>query len=278
MEVMIAMFLALLLSGSEPKVGVVYSTPEPGTELKLDFYAPAKPIREPVPLVVVIHGGAWMTGKREDMTPFCLELTKRGLAAATVQYRLAPKFKWPAMLDDVQTAVRFLRKNAQEYGIDANRIAAMGASAGGHLALFLGATDTRDTNPKEFKGISSRVSAVFNVFGPVDMLNDFPPTLDGLYMLVIGKKREEAEDEIRRASPLYAIDGTMVPVFTVHGDKDALVPVRQASRLDEKLKQVKREHTMRIVPNMGHEVPTADPERMKPFYEGLDWLVKQLSR
>jgi len=269
---------AVLVADADPMLDVVYAKPAPDTEVKMDIYQPEKAIRQPAPCVVVIHGGAWMSGKRQDMAAFCTELAKRGVAAATVQYRLAPKFKWPAMLDDVQTAVRYLRSNAAKYSIDPKRIGAMGASAGGHLALFLGARETRDPKPTEYASTSSRVQAVFNIFGAVDMLNDFPNTLDGLYLMVLGKKREDAQEEIRGASPITSIDASMCPVFTVHGDKDPLVPVKQANRLDDKLKELKRPHELRIVPGMGHEVPIADAEKMKNFNDGLDWLIKELSR
>lgn len=275
---MTSLLLAAVLATTDPMLDVVYSKPAPETELKMDIYRPEKAIRQPSPCVVVIHGGAWMSGKRQDMTAFCTELAKRGVVAATVQYRLAPKFKWPAMLDDVQTAVRYLRANAAKYEIDPNRIGAMGASAGGHLSLFLGARETRDPKPTEFASTSSRVRAVFNIFGPVDMLNDFPSTLDGLYLIVLGKQRVDAAEEIRSASPYYCLDASMCPVFTIHGDQDPLVPVKQANRLDEKLKELKRPHELRIIAGMAHEVPLKDAAKMKNFNDGLDWLIKELNR
>lgn len=277
MSVMLAYFaLAIFGFGAKVETDIVYAKVG-GVDLMMDVYHPAVAAENgKSPAVVVIHGGAWMGGKRQDMAELCQAIAKKGMLAATVQYRLAPRFKWPAMWDDTQTAVRYLRANAEKFGIDPKRIGATGASAGGHLSLMLGSTDTRDPDAEHFKGVSSRVKAVLNLFGPTDMSQDYPPQMDLLFMQVLGKPRAQAAEEIRQASPVTHIKKDAAPVFTIHGSADPLVPVVQARRLDEALKKAGVPHVQHIIEGMGHEIAKSKPEAMKAMEAGIDWLAASL--
>ncbi|MBS1705778.1 MAG: alpha/beta hydrolase [Armatimonadetes bacterium] len=248
-----------------------------GKELKMDIFQPeAKPVAMR-PAIIVIHGGAWMAGDRKDMHALAREFAKKGFFAASVQYRLAPMFKYPTMIDDVQTAVRFLRANAGKYSLDKNRFAATGASAGGHLSLLLGFTDTRDPKPTAFPKESSKVQVVLNIFGPTDMRRDFPSSLDPLYFALLGKKRSEAAREIELASPLYYVNSSVAPVFTIHGESDPLVPVIQAKILDEALAKVKVDHKTVLIPNMGHALPIERKEVLDALTQGIQFVCDKLN-
>lgn len=266
---------SLLLSGPKIDTDVTYAKLA-DVELKMDIYHPEPAPIKPTGAVVVIHGGGWMGGKRQDMDRLCQEIAKRGLLAATVQYRLAPKYKWPAMLDDVQTAVRFLRTNATKYHIDPKRIGAGGASAGGHLSLLLGSMETFDSKPAHFPGVSSKVGAVFNIFGPTDLSQDFAPGWEMLFTAVTGKPKSEIPETVKQFSPVTHITKLSAPVFTVHGSKDPLVPVIQSKRLEDALKAVGVSCTTRVIEGMGHEVAMTNPDCVKAMEEGLGWLVKTL--
>lgn len=271
-------FLAysLLLTGPKIDADITYAKLS-DIELKMDIYHPEpKPVK-PAGAVVVIHGGGWMGGKRQDMDRLCQEIAKRGLVAATVQYRLAPKYKWPAMIDDAQTAVRFLRANATKYNIDPKRIGAAGASAGGHLSLLLGSRETNDPKPTLFANQSSRVGAVFNIFGPTDLTQDFAAGWEILFASLTGKKKEEFPPIIKDFSPVTHITKKSAPVFTVHGSKDPLVPVIQSKRLENALKAVGVPCTTRVIEGMGHEVALTNPDCVRAMEEALAWLVKTLN-
>ena len=243
-----------------------------GEQLKFDFYRPVKTDDGPSALVVVIHGGAWMSGKRQDMDALCQAIAKEGMAAATVSYRLAPKHRWPAMLEDVQAAVRFFRANAAEFAVDPDRIGAAGGSAGGHLALLLGFTDAPAA------GTSSRVQAVFNIFGPTDLSQDFDPQIaDQVAFAVIGKKYADAGEEVRKFSPLSYVGKESSPVFTIHGSEDKLVPVKQAERLREALKEAGVESETVIVEGMGHAVDMTKPGVPQAMESGVKFLKKRLA-
>lgn len=248
-----------------------------GESLRMDLYHPSRKDAASLPAVVVIHGGAWMAGKRQDMADLCKSIAENGMVAATVSYRLAPRHLWPAMLDDVQTAVRFLRHRSKQFGIDASRIGAAGASAGGHLAVFLGVRDTRDPSPKLYPNYSSRVQAVFNIFGPMDLASsDFPPTLDPAFVLVLGKARKDAAREIRDASPINFVDRRSAPVFIYQGLSDPLVPPSQSRLLESKYRQLGLTVEARYLAGIGHEVKLDDPASRGAVLDGIRFLARHL--
>lgn len=272
---MLSLIASIVLAPPAIERDVVYARVGEDT-LMMDVFRPGEGTGRPVPAVVVIHGGAWISGKRQDMDALAQMLANQGVLAATVSYRLAPKHKWPAMLDDVQTAVRFLRKESKRFNIDPAKMGAAGASAGGHLSLLLGYRDTRDPKPALHPGPSSKVQAVLNLFGPTDMSRDFGAMYDPLYMTLLGKPRKDAAVEIRDASPVTFIDAKSAPTFTFHGDKDVVVPVAQARWLDEKLAAAKVERETVIVEGIGHEVPMDKPAVAAALKRGVQFLLRHL--
>jgi acetyl esterase/lipase len=267
---------AAMLSQTAPQLDIVYREVG-GRELKLDYYPAVTTGVAPPPLVVVLHGGAWITGKRQDMAAMCMALSRQGMAAATVQYRLAPTSKWPSQIDDAQAAVRHLRKNAAKYRFNADRVGAAGFSAGAHLALLLGSMETRDkTGPDQDQ--SSRVKAVLNIYGPTDLMADFEPFLAGMIaQQLVGKPIDQAEPEIRSFSPVNVITKDSAPMFTIHGTADRVVPFAQAGRLDGVAKKLGVEHKFRAISNFGHEDPSGNPKALEALMEGIGWLMERLS-
>lgn len=265
----------LFLAQPVPQLDITFKTVK-GQELKADFY-PAKSAEAGArPFVVVIHGGAWIQGKRQDMAEFCQALSTEGFSSATVQYRLAkPDSLWPSQLEDVQDAVRYFRGNAAKYDIRPERIGAIGASAGGHLALLLGMKDAPVGTPP----ISSKVQAVVNLFGPTDLTQDFQPVLVQLIARqVLGKAPADAGEAMRQFSPVVQANKDSAPVFTIHGTADPLVPVIQASRLDEALKKVGVEHVLRLIQDLGHEDPHLKPGGKEALAEAVSFLNKHLRK
>ena len=275
---MLASALALLALAPTVQTDVVYRTVA-GQPMKMDIYRPASATGVRLPAVVVIHGGAWVSGARDDSgtTGLAQAIAQNGLVAASVSYRLAPKHRWPAMLEDVQAAVRFLRANSARFGIDPDRIGAAGASAGGHLSLMLGMRDSVERNTRDHPSVSSRVTAVFNLFGPTDMTQDFAPVLrDTIGMQVVGKRFADAPDIARDMSPVNFINARTAPVFTVHGTVDMIVPVEQARRLDRAMRQAGREHRMVIVEGMGHAPDRNNPTHVAALAQAIQFLREEL--
>ncbi|MCA1596841.1 MAG: alpha/beta hydrolase, partial [Chloroflexi bacterium] len=140
-----------------------------GQKLLLDVYVPWGPSMDR-PAILFIHGGSWMGGDKGDYHSFALKMASRGYVGFAVNYRLANKWgnKWPAQIDDVQRAVRWVRAHARQYGVDPDRVGAIGESAGGHLVAMLGVTDTWNNSDPALAGYSSRVNCVVDLFGPTD--------------------------------------------------------------------------------------------------------------
>jgi dipeptidyl aminopeptidase/acylaminoacyl peptidase len=121
------------------------------------------------------------------------------------------------------------------------------------------------------------VSAVFNIFGPTDMRRDYPASLDGMFELVLGQRKAEAAETLRLASPVDWITKDDAPVFTLHGEKDPLVPVAQARWLKENLDKAGVRNEMVIVPAMVHSINVQDQVQMKAIADGTAWLKKMLA-
>ncbi len=229
----------------------------------LDLYLPAKrPDNKPLPLVIFIHGGAWREGNKRDGAGIVSQLAATGnYAGACIAYRFSQEKPWPAQIHDCKAAVRFLRSNAKEFGLDPDHFAVSGMSAGGHLALLIGLDGDSRTLEGEEGGApkeSSKVSCVLNWFGPVDFLTmDWPARLrktpnDNPLDELLGKPAAENPDLARAASPFSYITAGDPPVFTAHGTADPLVPYKQALKLDEGLKSAKVPGYLTTMEGAGH--------------------------
>jgi acetyl esterase/lipase len=210
-----------------------------GQKLLLDLYLPAENGSHPRPAIVLIHGGGWVDFDKSTMSRMANFLAQAGFVAASVDYRLlrGNENRWPAQLDDVQRAVRWLRANAGKYNIDPNHIGAFGHSAGAQLAALLGMEDTRDNSDPALAKYSSRVQAVVDVSGPTDFLKDHDPDGDAFLAVFFGGSYDKVPDVWRDASPVSHVAKSDAPFLIVHGTQDQSVPIAQAQELCDKLKQ-----------------------------------------
>jgi len=212
-----------------------------GEKLLLDIYEPSESSSRPRPAVVLIHGGGWISFDKSTMRGMGNFLARSGYDAVSVDYRLfhGSENRWPAQLDDVQRAVRWLRANASKYNIDANRIGSFGHSSGAQLAALLGMEDTRDNSDPTLAKYSSRVQAVVDVSGPSDFLTNHDPDGDAFLASFLGGDFTKLADVWRSASPVYHVDKSNAPFLIVHGTNDQDVSIAQAQELYDKLHQAK---------------------------------------
>ena len=201
-----------------------------GEDLKLSIARP-RDAAGPLPCIVFIHGGGWAAGSKDGHAPQTVEVARKGYVGATVGYRFAPKHIFPAQVEDVKCSIRFLRANAEKYGIDKDRIGAVGFSAGAHLSMMLGAMDKADGlegeggNPEQ----PSKVNAVVSWFGPTDLgTKDWPDASRKLVEQFVGGTQAEKADACRRASPVTYVNAGDAPMLLIQGTKDRLVPYSQA--------------------------------------------------
>lgn len=206
---------------------VRYGTAE-GESLLLDVARP-KGGTGPYPAIVCIHGGGWRGGDKISFRPLIHLLAQRGYVAISVRYRFAPAHPFPAQIEDVKNAVRFLRANADQWDVDPDRIGAMGGSAGGHLALLLGTTEESDGfEGQGNEGYSSAVQAVASLVGPTDLTATFPPSVQQMLRDLVGGDDREA---LRSASPMNHLSAEDAPVLLIYGTADPLVPYSQATAM-----------------------------------------------
>lgn len=225
--------------------------------LYLDLVLPESPLPRRRPAVVFFHGGGWEAGTKEEvMTPWYGPLlAAHGFVVASVGYRLSQVSKFPAQLHDAKAAVRWLRAQATDYNIDPDRIGALGASAGAHLAALLGVTGDVDAleGPCGSDGFSSRVQAVAAFCCPSDFLrwrfrDDSPITR------LFGGPRTEREDLMRLGSPALHVRPGAPPFLLVHGTEDETVPFEQGKVLAAALEHVDAEVALHVVPGAYHNL------------------------
>ncbi|MCX7603941.1 MAG: alpha/beta hydrolase [Bryobacteraceae bacterium] len=244
---------------------LVYAQPG-GRPLHLDLYLPEQGAR-PLPVVVWIYGGAWRAGSKDDgQTRGALWLTEHGYAVAAFNYRLSQTAKFPAQIHDAKAAVRWLRRHADEYGLDPQRIAAWGASAGGHLAALLGVTAgvPELEGPEYDPRIPARVQAVIDFYGPTDFLQMDAHALpggmkhdpaDSPESQLIGGPIQENPEKVRRANPAAYVTPDAAPFLILHGERDPLVPVHQSELLFEALKKAGVPVVFHKIAGAGHGGP-----------------------
>jgi acetyl esterase/lipase len=215
---------------------VFYSSTDPA--LRLDVYKPAGPATAPRPAVVLIHGGGWTSFDKSTMRGMGDFLARHNYVAFAVDYHLFQDGKnpWPAQLNDVQRAVRWVRANAAQYNIDPNRIGAFGHSAGAQLAALLGMEDTRDNSDPALAIYSSRVQAVVDVSGPTDFTAMHDPDGTAFLTKFLAADYAKHPDVWRSASPAFHVAKTDAPFLILHGTQDESVPIAQSQELYEKLK------------------------------------------
>jgi acetyl esterase/lipase len=240
---------------------IVYGTGG-GKDLKLNLARPEQ-TNGLVPGIVYVHGGGWIGGDRKLKQGDIEDAARRGYVAVTVAYRLSdpdasgkPRNPFPAQIEDVKCAIRWLRANAAKYHVDPDHIGVTGDSAGGHLSLLAGVTGSAS----ELEGngghpdTSSKVQAVVNYFGPTDMarLHKISKRAAGVIENVLGGPPEKVPDVYKAASPVTYVSKDDPPILTIHGTADPIVPVEQAHEFDEAMKKVGGSHTMMLIQGAQH--------------------------
>lgn len=251
---------------------IVYCTGG-GQDLKMDTYTPLDGSKALKPVVIFIHGGGWRTGDKLaiDLLPEKAVLIERGYFVAAINYRLAPENKWPAFMEDAKCAVRHIRANAASYGIDPNRIAVFGASAGAHIALMLGLAGPEAglEGNGGYAGVSSQVKAVVSYFGPTDLTQSyfFHNQNDDPMPRVFGYRTGDpaAIPTLQQASPISYVGPQSPAIAFFHGDKDSTVPWSESQNLFNALEKVGVPTEFRLVKNAAHGlIPSPITADMSP--------------
>ncbi|WP_421681673.1 alpha/beta hydrolase [Stutzerimonas urumqiensis] len=264
------------------RIDILRDLPYAGTDnprQQLDLYRPRDRSEAALPVLIYLHGGAWWQGDKGAGAAHLPRFVASGdFAGVSVGYRLTDEASWPAQLHDAKAAVRWVKANADRYGLDAQRIAVWGHSAGAHLALMLGLTGDEPTlagslGPHDAFG--TEVQAVLNFYGIVAIpalagqpgygTRDSP---DGPEARLLGAPVVEVPALARAASPISWISANDPPVLTFHGTEDAAVPYQQAVRLDRALRKAGVPSYFITVPDAGHgDFPDGVLERTRQFLD-----------
>jgi acetyl esterase/lipase len=208
-----------------------------GEPLRYDHYRPLGGAG-PAPCVIVVHGGGWHAGDPSQAAGNALHFARRGIATVSVSYRLAPRHRFPAQLDDVRRGIRHVRAHAAELGVDADRLALLGLSAGAHLAvlahLVRDVPELRPDLPAELADVGEDVRAVVAHYGPYDLARRKPNPLWDPVADLLGERAGEPA-WVRLASPQHHAAGASVPIQLVHGTRDEIVSYKESVRMHEAL-------------------------------------------
>jgi len=248
------------------KTNIPYGS-EPARQ-NFDLILPAQKNSQPFPLVIWIHGGAWMLGIKEwDNVKY---LVKHGYAIASVDYRFSTESPFPAQIQDCNAAMNFILAHAADYGVSAENFVVGGGSAGGHLALLLGLA----RNERNFGADSSiKPLAILDFFGPTDfnaMQSDLEAnhSTKGIELFqdavpkLLGGPLDRVTDKAKTASPITYVRADNPPVLILQGGKDDLVPVAQSARLHETLDKAGVKNQLIVVDAAGHDGPLFSTPQM----------------
>lgn len=270
-DLVVVVFVATSVARAKDDVKVERSIvfAEVGTsKLRADVYHPRGD--GPFPGVLVIHGGAWISGDKSHMDFICRRLAAKGYVAATVNYRLAPKHRCPAQIEDCEEALRWFHRKAEDYKIDPARVATFGYSAGAHLSLMLA---VRPVMGDDGKTPLPPVKAVVAGGAPCDFR--IIPKNSGMLAFWFGGTRAQKEQLYCDASPAAFFSESTPPVFFYNGDEDDLVDIREVRVAHRALEKLGVDTALHVIPGGGHIGVFFSPA---PVGEAIKFLDARLKK
>ena len=244
-----------------------------GTRLMLDAHIPDG--TGPFPTAILVHGGGWVAGDKQQYITYIFQpLTEANFAWFSINYRLAPQFKFPADTDDVAAAIRWVKANAARYKVDPQRIALIGESAGGHLVSYVGAQSDPSTG----------VAAVVSMYGIHDFITAsiawHPIPEEILKLFGISEVDAQSAPILVKASPVVYIRKDMAPYLLMHGSKDEDVPYEQSVEMCDKMKKAGARCELITIEGAPHGMDHWETHPEFLWYKKalIDWLTKTLSK
>lgn len=295
----------LLFEQANVAENIAYKTDENGKGVLLDIYRPKNARSEKLPVVMYLHGGAWVEGDKviaadNYVESTILKLLEKNYSVISINYRLVSEERhFPAPIQDTKDAVRWIRKNAEQYNLDKNNIGMWGVSAGAHLSLLSAySEDNEFTGDPQLSKYSAKVNYVVDNFGPTDMnrlLHTKAPKPLLFIVGLISKKiielrkklamgitgynikteREKVIEICKKISPLYYTQNT-VPTLILHGSKDKIAPLRHSKRLKKMLKKKHTAHKLIIVKKGNHGFKNTEESYQNELNEAMvNFIVAQ---
>jgi pectinesterase len=243
-----------------------------GESLRLDACVPEG--KGPFPAIILVHGGGWSGGdKTSGVDPLFAPFSRAGLAWFSINYRLAPQYHYPAPVEDVETAIRWVKEHAAEFNVDPERLALLGESAGGHLAAMVAMRAKDDT----------RLAAVVAFYAPVDLESDterrggLSLSLRGLFGRTY-QVDEQVTQLLRETSPVNYVHSGLPPFLLVHGTADMSVPYSQSVKLQTKLKAAGVVCDLITIDDGVHGMARWEASEPKYKDKVTGWIVEKLAK
>ena len=267
-KIFLTLLLLTLHARAELKTDLEFARPG-GFALTLDAFTPAG--AGPFPTCILVHGGGFMRGdKTSYIKPLFEPLGQAGFTWFTINYRLAPTNRYPACVEDVEAAIRWVKAHAAEFKVDPKRLALIGESAGGHLVSLVGTRTNADT----------AVAAVVPIYAPHDLVFQVDhraklgPSMEALFGLT--ELNDPARAVLRAASATSYLRRDLPPYFLIHGDKDEQVPYEQSVKFQRQMKALGATCDFLTIPGGGHGMGGWDKLKSDYREQLISWLKRTL--
>ena len=207
-------------------------------DLKADLFLPPESTSNSK-AIVIVHGGGWREGSKEQLRGYGILLSREGFVCLCAEYRLSQEEKWPAQIQDIKCAIRYIRANSDDLDINPSCIGVSGNSAGGHLSLMAGLKNYDNSFDGEGGNshVSSEVKAICAIYPPTEIrkFENTDPIFDA-YKALMGDNAKEAA--YANASPLHKIENEFPPTMLIHGSSDSVVKLSDSTNFYQKLKEL----------------------------------------
>lgn len=242
-----------------------------GTALTINIAFPSQPTKDLRPVILMIHGGGFVSGDKNSKNKQIIKFAQRGYVAASAMYRFAPEYKFPAQIEDIQLAVRYLKANSVRYGIDPEKIILSGSSAGSYLAMMVGVTGNSDVFSKHglYQEFDSRVRAVAAQSAPIA---DF--TLDKYRKTktverLLNTTSQNNIEALKAMSPVTYLDAEDPPFFLSHGDSDPVVSVDMSREFVQALEKINHKYEYHEIRGGTHSLSKSAPVQAKKVFSAF---------
>ena len=249
-------------------------------ELSINIAFPEKSSVKPRPVLLMIHGGGFISGDKSSKNKQIIKFSKKGFVSASAMYRLSPKYRFPAAIDDIKLAVRFLKANAAKYHIDPERIIVSGSSAGSYLSVMVGVTGNSSdfSDYGLYSEFNSSVRAVTAQSAPIGDFTQLKYAEQKTITRLIPLNYTDKQATLSAMSPMSYLDIKDPPFFLSHGDKDPIVPVELSREFVSKLESINHEFEYHEVNGGTHSFSRSVPKQSKVVFSAYMNFINKWSK
>tara|TARA_R110000751_G_scaffold15290_1_gene49255 strand:- start:70950 stop:71795 length:846 start_codon:yes stop_codon:yes gene_type:complete len=251
-----------------------------GVKLSINIAFPKTFSKQPRPVLLMIHGGGFLKGDKSQNNKRIQKMTQLGFVAASAMYRFAPEHKFPAALDDIKLAIRFLKANADAYHINPQRIILSGASSGSYLAVMAGVTGNSDAFDDHglYTEFDSTVHAVAGQSAPIADFRLAKYSGFALIKRLLDTDSGNFQHSLAELSPITYLDPQDPPMFLTHGDADPIVPVEMSREFVQELAKTGHSYEYYELPGGTHSFTQSVPEQAKTAFESYRRFIQKWAK